>query len=118
MSALRLVQRMKRDWIQTGRRPSGICGAALLIAARVHGFRRTQREVVRVVRICDMTLRKRLNEFSDTSLGALTARQIETVDLESFGTPADPPSFSRNRAIDAQQQRLLMEPGRAAASRG
>ena len=45
MSALRLVQRMKRDWIQTGRRPSGICGAALLIAARVHGFRRTQREV-------------------------------------------------------------------------
>ena len=23
MSALRLVQRMKRDWIQTGRRPSG-----------------------------------------------------------------------------------------------
>lgn len=26
-TALRLVQRMKRDWIQTGRRPSGICGA-------------------------------------------------------------------------------------------
>ena len=53
MSALRLVQRMRRDWIQTGRRPSGICGAALLIASRVHGFRRTQREVVRIVRICD-----------------------------------------------------------------
>ena len=50
MSALRLVQRMKRDWIQTGRRPSGICGAALLIAARVHGFRRTQ------VRALDATL--------------------------------------------------------------
>ena len=70
MSALRLVQRMKRDWIQTGRRPSGICGAALLIAARVHGFRRTQREVVRIVRICDVTLRKRLSEFSDTAMGA------------------------------------------------
>lgn len=25
--ALRLVQRMNRDWIQTGRRPAGICGA-------------------------------------------------------------------------------------------
>jgi transcription factor IIIB subunit 2 len=25
--ALRLVQRMSRDWIQTGRRPAGICGA-------------------------------------------------------------------------------------------
>ena len=70
MSALKLVQRMRRDWIQTGRRPSGICGAALLIAARVHGFRRTQREVVRIVRICDVTLRKRLSEFSDTAMGA------------------------------------------------
>jgi len=71
MSALRLVQRMKRDWIQTGRRPSGICGAALLIAARVHGFRRTQREVVRVVRICDVTLRRRLTEFAETPMGGM-----------------------------------------------
>ena len=26
-TALRLVQRMSRDWIQIGRRPAGICGA-------------------------------------------------------------------------------------------
>jgi len=26
-TALRFVQRMNRDWIQTGRRPSGVCGA-------------------------------------------------------------------------------------------
>ena len=26
-TALRLVGRMKRDWIQYGRRPAGICGA-------------------------------------------------------------------------------------------
>ena len=44
-TALRLVGRMKRDWMQVGRRPSGICGAALLIAARMHGFNRTQKEV-------------------------------------------------------------------------
>jgi len=25
--AMRLVQRMDRDWMQTGRRPAGICGA-------------------------------------------------------------------------------------------
>jgi transcription factor IIIB subunit 2 len=36
-TALRLVASMKRDWIQTGRRPSGICGAALYIAAHIHG---------------------------------------------------------------------------------
>lgn len=27
MTALRIVQRMKRDWIHAGRRPSGLCGA-------------------------------------------------------------------------------------------
>jgi transcription factor IIIB subunit 2 len=30
MTALRLVQRMKRDSIHTGRRPSGLCGAGKL----------------------------------------------------------------------------------------
>ncbi len=28
MTALRLVARMKRDWMQVGRRPAGICGAS------------------------------------------------------------------------------------------
>jgi transcription factor IIIB subunit 2 len=46
-TALRLVASMKRDWMQTGRRPSGICGAALYIAAHIHGFRRKKIDVVR-----------------------------------------------------------------------
>lgn len=29
MTALRLLQRMKRDWMHTGRRPSGLCGAGV-----------------------------------------------------------------------------------------
>jgi len=58
-TALQLVTQMKRDWITEGRRPAGICGACLLIAARLHGFRRTQKEVISAVRICDVTLRKR-----------------------------------------------------------
>ena len=36
-TALRLVASMKRDWIQTGRRPGGVCGAALYLACRIHG---------------------------------------------------------------------------------
>lgn len=36
-TAIRLVASMKRDWIQTGRRPSGVCGAALYIATHLHG---------------------------------------------------------------------------------
>lgn len=38
LTALRIVGRMKRDWIVAGRRPAGICAAALLISARAHGF--------------------------------------------------------------------------------
>lgn len=34
MTAMRLVQRMKRDWMSTGRRPSGLCGAGM---CSIHG---------------------------------------------------------------------------------
>ncbi len=37
-TALHLISSMKRDWMQTGRRPSGVCGAALFIAAHIHGL--------------------------------------------------------------------------------
>ena len=39
--ATRFLQSMKRAWISTGRRPNGLCGAAILIAARVLNFRRS-----------------------------------------------------------------------------
>ena len=29
---------MNRSWITTGRRPNGLCGAAILIAAKIHGL--------------------------------------------------------------------------------
>ena len=35
---------MKRDWMQTGRRPSGICGAALFIASHIHGRLRAHQQ--------------------------------------------------------------------------
>lgn len=90
-TALRLVARMKRDWIQTGRRPASICAAALLIAARMHGFRRTEAEIVRVVRICEATLRKRLDEFGQTPSSQLTPQEFEGIWLEQ---ESNPPSFT------------------------
>lgn len=59
MTALRMVQRMKRDWMHTGRRPSGLCGAALLVASRLHDFNRSIRDLVRIVKVCETTIRKR-----------------------------------------------------------
>ncbi|XP_045308144.1 transcription factor IIIB 90 kDa subunit isoform X1 [Leopardus geoffroyi] len=91
MTALRLLQRMKRDWMHTGRRPSGLCGAALLVAARMHDFRRTVKEVIGVVKVCESTLRKRLTEFEDTPTSQLTVDEFMKIDLEE---ECDPPSYT------------------------
>ncbi|XP_067338319.1 BRF1 RNA polymerase III transcription initiation factor subunit b isoform X2 [Channa argus] len=101
MTALRLVQRMKRDWMHTGRRPSGLCGAALLVAARMHKFRRTVKEVVSVVKVCQNTLRKRLTEFEDTPTSQLTIDEFMRVDLEQ---ECDPPSFTASQHKAKMQQ--------------
>uniref|UniRef100_A0A480RSW5 B-related factor 1 n=2 Tax=Sus scrofa TaxID=9823 RepID=A0A480RSW5_PIG len=100
MTALRLLQRMKRDWMHTGRRPSGLCGAALLVAARMHDFRRTVKEVIGVVKVCESTLRKRLTEFEDTPTSQLTVDEFMKIDLEE---ECDPPSYT------AGQRKLRMK---------
>lgn len=76
-TAMRLVASMRRDWIQTGRRPSGVCGAALYIAAHLHGCAKTKREIVSVVHIGEHTLSKRLSEFATTEAGLMTGSQFE-----------------------------------------
>jgi transcription factor IIIB subunit 2 len=63
---------MKRDWMQTGRKPSGLCGAALYIAALSHGYNYTKADIVSVVHVCEATLTKRLIEFENTDAGSLT----------------------------------------------
>ena len=62
MTALRLVSRMKKDWIHFGRRPSGLCGAALLIAARMHGYNRSVYDMIKVVKVHESTYIKKTIE--------------------------------------------------------
>lgn len=92
--AVRLVQRFDRDWVTKGRRPAGICGAALLLAARMNNFRRSVEEIVQVVKIADTTLKKRLEEFKKTPSGALTLADFRTVWLDE---EMDPPAFTKGR---------------------
>jgi transcription factor IIIB subunit 2 len=66
-----IIASMKRDWIQTGRKPSGICGAALYTAALSHGIKCSKTDIVNIVHICEATLTKRLIEFGDTDSGNL-----------------------------------------------
>ena len=88
--AVRIVQRMNRDWMTPGRRPAGICGAALVLAARMNSFRRTVREVVYVVKVQEQTIFKRLDEFKVTESSGLTVEEFRTIDLERA---TDPPAF-------------------------
>ncbi|KAL9675781.1 hypothetical protein QQ045_003987 [Rhodiola kirilowii] len=87
-AALRFIVSMKRDWIQTGRKPSGICGAALYIASLSNGIRFTKSEVMTVVHVCDATLTKRLTEFGETESGGLTIdefnQRAEDFEREQF----------------------------------
>ncbi|CAL1687593.1 unnamed protein product [Lasius platythorax] len=90
---------MNKDSIHIGRRPSGLCGAALLIAARLHEFNRSPADIIKIVKVHESTLRKRLMEFGDTPSSALTLDEFETVDLEE----EDPPAFKAARKKDRER---------------
>lgn len=108
MSALRLLARMQRDWMSEGRRPSGICGAALLIASRMHNFYRSQADVARVVRIGNVALRERLVELHRTPTATMTAAQVDagggddgkwtSLSISDGSEACDPPAFQRLQA--------------------
>ena len=92
--AVRIVQRMNRDWMTPGRRPAGVCGAALILAARMNNFRRSVREMVFVVKVQEQTIFNRLDEFKATESSALTVEEFRTIDLERA---ADPPAFTHDK---------------------
>lgn len=100
ITALRLVGRMKRDWIVSGRRPAGICAAALLIAARAHGFTKRHQDVTKILRVCGMTVNTRIKEFENTPSANLTLEQF--IELDPVETEADPPKFTSNRIQEAR----------------
>ena len=74
--AMQILQRMKRDWIHQGRRPSGVVGAAVLLAARMNNYRRTTREVVLTAKVTEITISKRLEEFYDTQASNLSVTRF------------------------------------------
>lgn len=87
-TALHIVASMKRDWMQTGRKPSGLCGAALYISALAYGLKCSKSEIIKVVHICEATLTKRLIEFENTESGGLTIEEFESKSKE-FDKQAD-----------------------------
>lgn len=87
----------------TGRRPSGLCGAAILISARYHGFKRSIKQIVDVVHVCDETIRRRLVEFSLTPIAKLTKNEFDTFIIPGNDCGMDPPAFLRNRKKELEK---------------
>ncbi|KAM3122374.1 hypothetical protein CJJ07_004594 [Candidozyma auris] len=107
--ATKIAQRMASDWIFEGRRPAGVAGACLLLAARMNNFRRSHVEIVAVARVGGETIQKRLNEFRKTKSGVLTLNEFR----ESEKTePSLPPSYQQNRNIESKIQKMLRQRAR------
>jgi len=94
-SALKLIKSMNRDWIQTGRKPSGICAAALFISCHMHGVPKMKRDIIYIARIGVSTVAKRLTEFSQTRPGKLNtdefhreAMKMERMEQELLACPS------------------------------
>ena len=97
-TALRTISHFKKDWISIGRRPDGLCAAAMLIACRAHGFDRMQGEVAKIFRVSGETVKNRLADFRATPAANLTVNEFHNV--ETLGEPDeeyDPPAFITNR---------------------
>jgi transcription factor IIIB 90 kDa subunit len=86
-----------------GRRPSGVCGAALIIAARMYNYRRNPTEVVYIVKVTTQTIQKRLDEFKYTASSDLTIEEF--LSNEFLESAHDPPSFyEKSEAFQAQKK--------------
>lgn len=95
--AIRVVGRMKRDWMSDGRRPAGVCGAAVILAARMNNYRRTTREVVLTAKVNEITLNKRLEEFSDLTSSQLSVKDFRNNQILDDVDAANPPAYTRAR---------------------
>ena len=71
------------------------------MAARLHNFNRSVREVAKVVKLSEGTIRKRLGDFKDTASSRLTIDEFLKIDLEQ---EHDPPSFNEAKKKSKQQQ--------------
>ncbi|XP_004489648.1 transcription factor IIIB 60 kDa subunit-like isoform X2 [Cicer arietinum] len=95
-TALNIIASMKRDWMQTGRKPSGLCGAALYVAALAHGFQCSKSDILRIVHVCEATLSKRLVEFENTESSSLTIDELNAMAKEHENDPIKIPNGELN----------------------
>ena len=95
---------MKRDWITTGRRPSGLCGACILISAKLHNFNIDINLLSDVVHVSPQTIQNRIEEFSLTKVASMTKEQFEAFKEGHYYPGADPPAFLKGLMEDKEEK--------------
>lgn len=99
--SIRLVARMKRDWIVVGRRPNNLCGAAILAASRVYNESRSITEVARTVHASTATIARRLEELRSTDSANLCVDDFLRVWLEG---EKDPPIIKKDLVFACEDE--------------
>ncbi|XBW36880.1 hypothetical protein QEN19_002459 [Hanseniaspora menglaensis] len=94
--AIKLAQRMSRDWMYEGRRPAGIAGACLLLACRMNNIRITHNEIVAVSHVGEETLQSRLNEFKTTHSAQMSIKNFRENFDNNENDKELPPSLKKN----------------------
>jgi transcription factor IIIB subunit 2 len=105
--ACKILKRMKRDWMVQGRQPAGLCGACIILAARMNNFRRTVREVVYVVKVADSTINSRLYEYKQTPSSVLTINQFREFGQRLKVTTQPPAIWRREKKEERKEKRKL-----------
>lgn len=102
--ACKILRRMNRDWMVQGRQPAGLCGACIILAARMNNFRRTVREVVYVVKVADSTINSRLYEYRQTPSSVLTINQFREFG-ERLKVTTQPPAIWRREQKEERREK-------------
>ena len=102
--ACKLLRCMSRDWMVQGRQPAGICGACIIVAARMNNFRRTIREVVYVVKVADSTINARLYEFKRTPSSVLSVNQFREIG-QRLKVKTQPPAVWRRAEKEERREK-------------
>jgi len=108
-TAMRLIQFMHRDWICIGRRPNGLCGAALLIAAYYHGLQCSAKDIAEVVRMQEGTIRLRLYEMQQTPLAVMDKEQFEKADVQAIEDGQRPLPPCMRSSLRREEQAAILD---------
>lgn len=108
-TAIKIIRRLDRDWIQTGRKPAGVCGAAIMLSARIHGIELNKETILKCARVCNTTISKRLKEISRTEFARNSINELrdnqEIIQEESHELP---PSMI-NQKLDEVSNKIFIE---------